>query len=112
MKRFVLAVLLLLSTPACGQDTVVTTKHLDNPPATGALPQVNVNKTKPGDVLVSCTYKYDSRYNIEYLARNKKNYIPPMFPELKVYRIIDINNGRWSINQYDWLNYTCTQRTL
>jgi hypothetical protein len=112
MKRFVLLILLLLSTPACGQDGVVTTKHMDTPPATAAVPQVNVNVTRRGDVLVNCTYKYDSRYNIEFLARNKRNYTPPTFPELTVYRIVDTKNGRWSVNQYDWLNYTCTQRTL
>jgi hypothetical protein len=57
---------------------------------------------------VTCVYKYDSRYNITFLAKDKVEYHPPSLPTLLVYHITDTTGKHWAVNQYDWPNYTCT----
>lgn len=97
--KYIILVMLLASVSCSAQN---------QPPLT----PVAVDKAMAGDVLYRCSYKYDSKYNVEFLERNKADYHPPALPELLVYRITDTNGGKWSINQYDWKNYTCTSIVL
>lgn len=95
-KFFLLA--MALATSACVAQTTP-------PPVQPVAP---VTTTTQSEVLTRCVYKYDSTYNVEFLERNKVVYHPANFPELTVYHITDTNGKRWSINQFEWTDYTCT----
>lgn len=99
MKSLLLAVTILVSTSCSAQEV-------------SAPVQPNQVVTNQPQVLVDCTYKYDSKYNVEFLESNKSEYHPPQFPQLLVYRITDTHGVNWAINQYDWDNYTCTKTSL
>ncbi len=94
MKFLLLSIALILSTGCSSQEQPVAA---ENPVVSGSA-----------DVLYHCSYKYDSKYNIEFLKSNKAEYHPPSLPELLVYRITDTHGQHWAINQYDWVNYICT----
>lgn len=103
MKSFLLAIALTLVSSACSaQEAPVV---IVAPPSVVEAPVAN-------DVLFHCEYKYDRTYNIVFLDSHRVIYHPPSLPELTVYRIIDIRGGHWAINEYDWLNYTCTETTI
>lgn len=95
MKKFFILAATLLLTSACSAQYVKVVPVVAQP-----IPV--------GSVLVNCTYKYDYKYNIHFLESNKVVYHPPAFPTLTVYQIVDIYGKHWAINEYDWLNYTCT----
>ncbi len=86
-KLFLLASLLFLS--ACHKP--------EQPPQAASDPEV----------LITCTYKYSDEYNVEFLEKNKVEYHPSMFADLVVWHITDLNGRRWSINEYEWKDYTC-----
>ena len=109
MKQLLLSLLLCFSMAACNAQTPQTPTPVPAPKVTDS---VVVDQSVNGDVLVNCVYKYDSKYNVSFLKKNKTVYHPPQFPNLTVYRIVDLNGGRWSINQYDWPNYTCTESVV
>ena len=62
----------------------------------------------PLEKVYSCIYKYDARLNIVFRESDRAVYHPPSLPSLTVYHITDTKGKRWSINQYEWLDYTCT----
>lgn len=99
MKSILISVLLLLPVSCAAQEI--------QQPATPV-----VTNTDQAEVLVKCAYKYDKRWDVEFLARNKTVYHPPQFPELTVYRIKDTKGVNWAINEYEWADYTCTETTI
>lgn len=99
MKSSLLTAFLLLLPVSCAA-------QVSNPTPAPAV------TSNVADVLVKCAYKYDSKWNVEFLKRNKEEYHPPQFPELTVYRITDTHGVNWAINQYEWTDYTCTETNI
>lgn len=82
---------------------VPPTQPQDNTPQKDAVPLV-------WKTVTYCTYKYDSKYNIEFFPENKSEKHPTYLPELTVYYIIDTKGTHWIVNQYDMENYTCISK--
>lgn len=108
MKQLLLITLIVLSTACSAQEPA---KVVPTPAPVVKTPEV-AKPVYAGETLVHCVYKYDNRYNIDFLKKNKVEYRHPMFPEMLSYRITDTKNQHWSVNQYDWPNYTCTETTF
>lgn len=106
MKHLLIAISLIVATASCSAQEAAPT------PAPVVIKAPEVMPTEKGETTVHCVYKYDSRYNIDFLKKDKVDYRHPMFPEMLSYRIIDTQGRHWSVNQYDWPNYTCTETTL
>ena len=70
-------------------------------------PKVIVEVPRSTETTYRCSYKYDKRYDIEFAESQRQEYHPPAFPNLTVYHIIDIRGTKWSVNQYEWADYTC-----
>lgn len=114
MKLLLILAILLSAASCSAQDSVpvVPVEPITPIETTVTVPvEVNVEST-PMDVLYACAYKYDSKYNVSFIERNRVEYHPPSLPELLVYRITDTMGRRWSINEYDWKNYNCTKTTI
>lgn len=98
MKMFLLVASLFL-TVSCA------TQELRGTPEAPAV--VGDSTLRASDTLYRCTYKYDSKYNIAFLGSKRVEFHPPSLPNLLVYHIVDTNGVKWSVNEYDWNNYTC-----
>ena len=96
MKRFLLLATLTLS--------VVMT-------ACTSVPSDGLSGTSipPLETVYTCVYKYDTRFNVQFRESDRKIFHPNGFPNLTVYHITDTKGKRWSINQYEWLDYKCSQ---
>jgi hypothetical protein len=104
MKFLLLTVALFFSTACTAQE---------QPVAPGVIPVTTVTAETPNTgLLYRCSYKYDSKYDIEFVESKRVEFHPPTLPELLVYRIIDTRGQRWAINEYDWQNYNCTTTTI
>lgn len=95
MKRFLLLATLALSVTL----TACTSVPSNGPAGASALPL---------ETVYTCVYKYDARFNVQFRESDRKIYRPPGFPNLTVYHITDTKGKRWSINQYEWLDYKCS----
>ena len=107
MKFLFLVATLLLSTSCTAQEQPTTPTTV-----TTVVPAIVTPTTGTPGVLYRCAYKYESKYDIEFLESNRVEFRPPALPELLVYRITDTRGQRWSINEYDWKNYNCTTTTI
>jgi hypothetical protein len=105
MKITPFALVLSFVVCACAQEGVASTQSGEI-----VLPKETVQVVTV-DTLYTCRYKYDSKYNVEFLASKRTDFSPPQFPNLKVYKIVDTKGGHWLINEYDWLNYRCAEST-
>jgi hypothetical protein len=103
MNKFALASLLVLLV-AC--DPVNTPTEVLPSPAP-ADTKVIVEVPRSSETTYHCSYKYDKKYDIEFTESQRTEYHPPAFPDLLVYHIIDIRGTKWSVNQYEWADYTC-----
>lgn len=95
MKKILLALSILLLASCATTDLVDSDAGLSK------------DTTMTVETVYRCTYKYDSKYNLTFLGSKRTEYNPPMFPQLLVHHITDVRGTKWSINQYDWENYTC-----
>lgn len=62
--------------------------------------------------LVECDYKYDSARKVSFMKSQMTTYHPPSFPEFTVYHITDIKGKHWSINQFEWEDYSCIETII
>lgn len=97
MKTLLLAASLFLIASCASQEVMIAPE----------TPVVEDATPRSSDTLYRCSYKYDSKLNITFLGTKRSEYYPPTLPNLRVYHIIDINGKKWSVNEYDWENYTC-----
>lgn len=95
LKQIFLAAALMFAVTGC-----VTQSSIAEQPQSLAQPEVAT--------LFDCSYKYDSGRNVKFLDTNRQIFHPQNFPALTVYHITDINGKHWSINQFEWADYTCT----
>lgn len=78
----------------------------------------DVNKTDPttevitfdnstfGGIIV-CKHKYDTNRQFKYYQKNAVRY--EIDNKLSMYKIIDINDNSWFINNFEILNYHCVK---
>lgn len=61
----------------------------------------------PMENFYTCSYKYDSRLNVKFYESDRAVFHPQNFPTLTVYHITDSVGKKWSINEFEWKDYTC-----
>lgn len=104
-----LALVSLLALLVACDPTAKPTEVIPTPAPVPApvVPNVTVEVPRSVETTYHCSYKYDKRYDIEFAESQRQEYHPPAFPNLTVYHIIDIRGTKWSVNQYEWADYTC-----
>lgn len=57
--------------------------------------------------LIVCAHKYDTTRKFSYLKINST--LHKIDDKLSVYDIVDVNNKHWYLNNFEIINYSCTQ---
>lgn len=63
------------------------------------------------DVYVTCNSKLDHS-ELDYLKSQRHDDQSTIFNGFIISQVVDVSGKHWSINQTEWTNYICSEKTL
>lgn len=63
------------------------------------------------DTYISCTSKLDHS-ELDYLKSHRHDFQSDLMPSVTVSNVTDIHNKPWTINSFEWTQYSCTEKIL